>query len=197
MIDDETSEDGDGFSEMLRTNSRARGRGDYWHSSRKNRKEGEFYTAKEVLTAAGYTPVGLHARPDSLGPPDCAATIDGQWCGIEITELLHKPTLKADIRGGVNYRPFPWKREDLLRDLQDRIDVKDRKAVGAKGGPYQRYFLVIVTAEEVLYREHVAEFLAASTFQARSITDAYLGLSYHPHLNSCPVFKLALVPRLA
>jgi hypothetical protein len=84
-----------------------------------------------------------------------------------------------------------WDRDLLAAALQEKLSRKDAPEK-VKGGPYERYFLVIVTDEGFLYRENVAQFLGGMGFRARFVTDAYLGLSYHPDLNgqgSCPVFS--------
>jgi hypothetical protein len=196
MIEDDANEDWRGFGEMLRVNSRAEGRGDYWVW--KNKRQGEASAAKQVLTDAGHQIVGLRARGEGQDPPDCEAMIDGQRCGIEVSELLDQDTLEHFIQGGTG-EPFSWQPEDLYSALQNRIDRKDCPTE-LKGGPYERYFLVIVTDEPFLDRESVEQFLAGATFQTHLITDAYLALSFHPELGgkgSCPIFKLALTPRLS
>jgi hypothetical protein len=160
---------------MLRLNSRATGSRDYWVW--KNKPEGEAGAAKTVLTTAGHHIVDLRAREPGQDPPDCEAIIDGLRCGIEVSELLDQAALEKSIKGAEQH--FAWQRESLCLALQNRIDRKDRPTP-LKGGPYEKYFLVIVTDELFLHRECVAQFLKGATFQSRLITDAYLGLSYHP-----------------
>src|SRR5438132_81927 len=108
MIKDVGDEDWTEFGEMLRANSRAGGR-DYWFW--KDKPEREAGAAEEVLTTAGHNVVDLRPRLPGQDPPDCEATIDGQWCGIEVSELLHQGTLEASIRGPEQH--FIWQREDL------------------------------------------------------------------------------------
>lgn len=193
-----TSDEADAVAdlcEMLRLNSRAKGRGDYW-VWKIDQSEEEVGAAREVLTTAGHKVVDLRAREPGQDPPDCEANIDGKRCGIEVTELLDQPTLEASINGSEQH--CIWTRQDFCIQVQNLIDRKDR-ADRVRGGPYERYFLVIVTDELLLYRETVAEFLKGAKFEARLITDAYLGLSYHPELGgkgSCPVFALNMYRRL-
>jgi hypothetical protein len=194
MVIDETNVDWSALGEMLRVNSRARGRGDYWHW--KNKQEKETDAAKQVLTIAGHEIVDLRTRQAGQDPPDCEAFVDGKRCGIEVSELVDRITLEASIRGCEQHRA--WTREDFCLEIQNRINRKDSSA-NVTGGPYQSYFLVLVTDDlYCLNRENVSRFLSEATFQARLITDAFLGLSFHPEIEgkgSCPIFKLALVPR--
>ena len=88
---------------------------------------------------------------------------------------------------------FVWNRTDLLRALQERIEVKD--AIRLKGGPYERYVLVIHTDEFFLDSATVRRFLKGATFRAHLITDVILGLSHEPASGGCPVFRLELARR--
>lgn len=178
---------------MLRVNSRAKGRSDYWFW--KNKPEGEAGAAKAVLNTAGHLIVNLRAREPGQDPPDCEAMIDGVWCGIEVSELLDQTTLEKSIKGVEQH--FVWQRENLCLAIQRRIERKGRPTQ-VKGSPYEKYILAIVTDELYLNRESVAQFLLGATFHSGLVTDAYLGLSYHPEAKgtgSCPVFRLTLLPR--
>jgi hypothetical protein len=88
-----------------------------------------------------------------------------------------------------------WSREGFLDTLQDRIDEKD-KPEKVRGGPYDRYILVIVTDEFTRNRHAVEAFLAGATFRPTMIDDMVLGFPYHPSSDegggSCPVFSLPL-----
>ena len=84
---------------------------------------------------------------------------------------------------------FVWDRDDLLSGLQSLIDKKDEPSK-LKGGPYERYVLVIYTDELVLDRDTVTRFLDGATFRASLITDVFFGLSYER--GCCPVFRLPL-----
>ena len=175
-------------------NSRARGHGDYWHC--KNKQEKETDAAKQVLTIAGHKVVDLRARQPGQDSPDCEAFINGHWCGVDVSEFVDQASLEASIKGPAQHRA--WTREDFCLEIQKRIGREDCSAK-VKGGPYQKYFLVLVVDNlYCLNRENLAQFLAGSTFQASLVTDAYVGLSFHPEIEgkgSCPVFKLVLDPR--
>jgi hypothetical protein len=117
--------------------------------------------AREILTQAGLELSELRSRDAGEDPPDCEATINGQHCGIEVTELLHQRALERSLKSvrerNLGKEParseahFGWERNDLLSELQRIIDRKDQPEK-LKGGPYDRYLLVIVTAEMFLYR---------------------------------------------
>ena len=85
---------------------------------------------------------------------------------------------------------YVWDRADLLRALQERINVKD--TAGLKGGPYERYVLVMHTDEFFLDSATVGKFLEGAKFRTRLITDVVIGLSYEPVSGGCPVFRLEL-----
>jgi hypothetical protein len=160
---------------------------------------------QRCATAAGLKVDDLRSRIDD--PPDCEATINRQRCGIEVTELLHQTMLQRALKaikkrllGQVPTKPeayFVWNKETFLAKLEEIIRRKDEKAAGMKGGPYARYILVIVTAETFLHRGAVQEFLLGKSFLATHITDAFLGLDYHPDpeggSGSYPTFTLQLV----
>jgi hypothetical protein len=164
----------------------------YWH----HKPVREWVHAANVLKAAGVQIAELVSRDEREQPPDCEATLDGQFSGIEVTELLHRPTVEQSIgakreraAGKEPKRPgvlFDWDRSSLLSALGDRIERKQRRW---KGGPYQRRVLVMCTNEFFLDRIRVDQFLQGVTFQNRFFTDVFLGLSYH---DGCfPVFHFA------
>ena len=160
---------------------------------------------KDVLEAAEVKFTGL--RPCQDDPPDCEAFIDGQWSGIEHSELVCQKNLEANIqelrKRAANAPPkltgpfAEWPRESLLAAIQTRIDEKD---VSHKS-EYKRYVLVLVTAEMVLYRAYVEECLGGVKFRVRFLTDVFFGLAYHPadpvtgKGGGIPVFRLPLTPR--
>ena len=153
----------------------------YWH----DKPVRERVIAANVLEAAGVQADGLVSRDEREQPPDCEAALDRQFSGVEVTELLHRPTVKRSIRaireraaGKEPKRPealFDWDRDSLLSALRDRIDRKQRRW---QGGPYQRRVLVMCTNEFFLGRIRVERFLQGVTFQNEFFTDVFLGLSY-------------------
>src|SRR4051794_1479566 len=84
--------DDDEPTEAIRANIREWQTFWYW----RDKPVGERGAAREVLTAAGFDLRDL--RSCASDPPDCEATIDGRRCGIEMTELVHRPTLERSIK---------------------------------------------------------------------------------------------------
>jgi hypothetical protein len=174
-----------------------------WGTGPEDKAIAERHAVRTVLSSAGLPFEDLHSNPDD--PPDCMALVEGVSSGIEVTELLHEKTLARSMRavkqrakGNEPKKPeafFVWDQETLIAKVQECISAKDEPhRVG--GGPFERYILVIVADEMYLDRTSVAGFLAGAEFHARRITDALLGLSYHPSTEagggSYPVFPLTI-----
>ena len=131
-------------------------------------------------------------------PPDCEATLDGKWSGVEVTELVHRPTLERSIkavrqrsRGEEPQKPeayFVWDRDDPIAALQELLAVKDSAKLKRS---YEQYVLVIHTDEVFLDSDRVERFLQGASFNTSLITRAFLGLSYEPG-KGYPVFALEL-----
>jgi hypothetical protein len=148
-----------------------------------------------VLEAAGLQIVEFVSRDEREQPPDCEATLDGQFSGIEVMELVHRTARRSIRREGSarlaksRKRPevlFDWDHESLLSALRDRFDLKQRPW---QGGPYHRRVLVRCTDEFFLGRMRIDQFVRGATFQNRFFTDVVLGLSYQ---DGCfPVFHFA------
>lgn len=173
----------------------------YWFW--KDRNIAERDAVYEVLTQLGLSVEKLEFR--QADPPDCEAKVEGLQWGIEVTELVHEKTLARSIKaikereaGREPAKPeahFVWDRQDFCTAVQQLISRKDAPK-SIFGGPYDRYALVIVTDETFLDRNTVSEFLKEAKFTAKTITDAFLGLSYHPSEDGgdgyCPCFRLEL-----
>jgi hypothetical protein len=157
----------------------------YWDWPDKPVKE--LGIARDILQGVFKGVVDLTSQEQGQQPPDCEASLDGSFSGVEVTELVDQETLERSIRGNSVY--LDWDRQQFLSALQSRIDNKDRTW---KGGPYARRVLVIHTDEFTLDRETVDRFLQGSAFAAKIITDVILGLSYHSGAG-VPVFRLNLV----
>jgi hypothetical protein len=67
----------------------------YWFW--RERSVGEPGTAVNILVQAGMDVVGLVSRHPH-DPPDCEATLDGLFSGVEVTELVDQTTLEHSIR---------------------------------------------------------------------------------------------------
>jgi hypothetical protein len=185
--------DDDDFEQLVLANKRE------WNSFwfRRDKPVGERGIARDILEAAGVQVDGMQSLHQD--PPDCEATLNGRFSGIEVTELVHRPTLERSIkavrqrsRGEEPREPeayFLWERADLISALQKMLDAKNSKKPRR---PYERYVLVIHTAEHLLESEKVGRFLKGASFNTSLITSAFLGLSYEPG-KGCPVFELELV----
>jgi hypothetical protein len=160
---------------------------DFWYW--KDKPQMEVGVVGTLLLAAEFDVAGLTARAED--PPDCEAFVNGEHCGIEATELVHQKALKRSVRGAQEVH-FVWDKQTLCTELQARIARKDRGAANAKGGPYERYILVMYTDELFLDRFSVERFLEGASFRAAYITDALLGLSYDPSIRTYPTFRLRL-----
>lgn len=186
----------DDLSKLIETNTRP------WNSfwSWRDKPIGEHGAASEILQRAGVNIVGLTSRPQNEDPPDCEGILDGQWSGVEVTELVHQKTLERSIKavkqraaGREPERPeayFAWGRDDLTAAIQVLIDGKD--VARLKGGPYERYVLVIHTDEFFLSRETVNHYLRGVKFRCQLITDVIIGLSHEPGFG-IPTFRLDLM----
>ena len=140
--------------------------------------------ARQILRDAKFDLAELHSRRDD--PPDCEGLLDGQWSAVEVTQLLHEEARALSMKAIESY--YQWDRDDVLRKIQEIINVKDGKHY--KGGPYKRFVLVIHTDEFVLDGARMNQFLAGATFRSRVFTDVVVGLSYVS--GTYPTFRLSL-----
>jgi hypothetical protein len=88
-------DDHDDFARVMRENKR--GANDFWYW--KDKPVMEAGVARTVLESAGRQFQQLRSRHRE-DPPDCEAIIEGLRYGIEVSELVDEPTLKATIKGG-------------------------------------------------------------------------------------------------
>ena len=194
MDDDDNDNDNDyDLGALILANTREWNSFWFW----RDKPVGERGVAREVLEAASVEVTDLRSLDQD--PPDCEATLDGQFSGIEVTELVHRPTLERSIkairqraRGEEPRKPeayFNWGRDDLVDALQQLLDVKNSKPPARS---YERYVLVICTGEFFLDSGTVERFLQGARFSSGLITRAFLGLSYEPG-KRYPVFELELV----
>jgi hypothetical protein len=110
--------------------------------------------ASDILGEAGVNVAGMRSLERGQDPPDCEATLEGRFSGVEVTELIDQRALEQRL-----HHPgspvFDWDKPTFLAALQKRIEAKDR---AWKGGPYERSVLVIHTDEYVLDRDTVSRF---------------------------------------
>lgn len=106
-------------------------------------------SANTVLPATSLRKPGFRLMASSLDPeqdpPDCEATLDGKWSGVEVTELVHRATLERSIKevrqrslGEEPQKPeayFVWDRDDLVNALQKMLDVKNSRSSAKPSRP--------------------------------------------------------------
>jgi hypothetical protein len=154
----------------------------------------EHGAALQILLAAKFEVTKFGSRQDD--PPDCEGLLDGRWSAVEVTQLMHEKA-RAQSMKAIKQQPekpeayYLWDRDDVLRAIQELIEVKDAKRY--KGGPYQRFVLVICTDEFVLNSATMHQFLDGATFRTRVFTDVVVGSSYEPASGMYPTFRLSLV----
>lgn len=83
----------------------------YW----RDRPVQERVNAANVLKAAGVKIVELVSRNEREQPPDCEAKLDGQFSGIEVTELLHQTDGGAFYQSDKGTRG--WQRAQATRGV--------------------------------------------------------------------------------
>src|SRR4051812_37399135 len=88
----------------------------YW--SWRDKPVGERGAVADVLAGAGLEAVGLRSLPEGQ-PPNCEAAINGKFCGIEVTELVHQPMPQRSLKG--DGQPFVRSQERLRTEIQKRI----------------------------------------------------------------------------
>jgi len=124
----------------------------FW--SWRDKPVGERGAAQQILEAAGFKVEQLVSREPGQDPPDCEAMLDDKWSGIEVTELVHEPTLERSLKairqraaGMLPERPeahFIWDRDDLVTALNRLLTRKDKKP---KISSYDQYVLIVHTDE--------------------------------------------------
>jgi len=187
--------DDDNFKQLVLANTREWNGFWFW----RDKPVAEHMQALNILEAAGVQVDRLRSLDQKQQPPDCEATLDGTWSGIEVTELVHQPTLKRSIkavrqrsRGKNPQKPeayFEWDRDDLIAATR-KLLVRKNSAKPKRS--YERYVLVIHANEFRLEGDRVGRFLEGASFNTGLITHAFLGLSYEPG-TGYPVFPLKLV----
>jgi hypothetical protein len=153
--------------------------------------------AEDALSGGGFAFTAL--RSCEVDPPDCEAIVDGNSTGIEVTELVEGATLAharealklppSDVFAGLRRHEYrEWTREDFLVEVQALI--KKKNSGNWKGGPYQRQMLVIHTDETTLGPGTVKRFLDGERFAFGFFSDVVVVLSYDPHTQTHPAFRL-------
>ncbi|MEQ1543821.1 hypothetical protein [Methyloglobulus sp.] len=137
----------------------------------------------------------LVARGQGNDPPDCEAMLfEGGRLGIEVTELVDPVAIMAH-KNGDSAQPAQWNEIKLVKSISQRLEVKDA-STNIKGGPYERYILVIHTDEPALSFDYTHSILSEYIFNyCALINRAFLLMSYDEKYRCCPFIELNIKVR--
>ena len=145
---------------------------------------------ESLLAKEGLHYSKLRTRGQGNDPPDCeAAAPDGKRVGIEVTELVD-PLGIRNAKAGRRYEWSTWDKAKLESYVLSRIAAKDDPAE-LKGGPYERYWVVIHCDEPELSHDRVRSLLNGWAGTTTTLADeAFLLFSYDPLHGLCPYIRL-------
>jgi hypothetical protein len=126
-------------------------------------------------------------------PPDFHLTTKtGKSWGIEITELVSQRAIEENKRG--NEIHAVWLDNDLIDKFRSLVRRKD-DLNAVKGGPYDRYVLLIHTDEYFISLDRLRTLLGHLSITTTLISDIYILFSYDPNLGYCPLLHLPICTR--
>ena len=181
------------FIETVKANVRAHAGYFSWLTDRDVEELGVVQSLHDSL--AQYGESFFHSyqlRGRGSDPPDCEAISNsGGRVGLEVTELVDSNSVEAAKVG----RSIPWNafsQETLRHILIERIAKKD-DALQVKGGPYDKYILVVYCDEPRVLDYHLIEYVRSEHFPKTKLIDrAFLLFSYNPREKCCPYIELKL-----
>ena len=135
----------------------------------------------------------LVERSEGQDPPDLEVHFGGgKIYALEVTEIVDQKKIEEIRRRSSPESDFRvYTKRDFEESIRSRLQQKDSKIL--KGGPYDKYIVVLHTDEFSLDREQVANFTARMhSIPVKQIDAAYVLLSYNPAVGSYPVFRLWL-----
>lgn len=143
-------------------------------------KEGNFFIDCNSITIRGR----------GKDPPDCEAKdVDGNNIGVEVTELVDPNAIMAFKKNQV-YEWAEWDKAKLVDAINKRLDTKNTPE-RIKGGPYEKYILIIHTDEPILDVDYANNLLKKHRFNKRELIDrAFLLISYDPRYQTDPYIEL-------
>jgi hypothetical protein len=125
--------------------------------------------------------------------PDFQVTTDsGEIWGVEITELVSQEAIEATKHNKLFYPE--WTDVDLISAFENLVSKKD-KPKKVKGGPYNRYSLLVHVDEDMLLAERLRNVFCSRVFQTRLIDDIYVLVSYDPRQERCPLLRFVTTRR--
>ena len=131
--------------------------------------------------------VKLHPGGANHAPDVQLTKNDGENWGVEITELVSQAAIEKTKQGEIP--DTEWLDEELVRAFHAIVARKDRPE-NVKGGPYDRYLLLVHTDEPELPFAQLAETLGRLDFQTRLIDEIHVLVSYDPGRERCPILHL-------
>jgi hypothetical protein len=169
---------------------RQRGHADFYNGPDRSAKE--YRLAIEFIAAldreGGPRIVGVSHHGPGEDPPDCRLITEvGKAWGLEITELVNRKAIEKTRLGRSVYAE--WSDAALISDLSGSISRKDDPAK-VKGGPYDRYILLIHTDEDGLLADRLQNVVGNRSFDTRMIDDVYVLISYDPKAGRQPLLHL-------
>jgi len=128
-------------------------------------------------------------RPGADPPDAVGERNNGTFEAIEVTELVDEAVTGRNVRSmreTVGQDPIErmkglvqreWNEAGLVAAVEERLKAKD--GVTLKGGPFEKYMVVLHTDEPLLMHADVERWLRDHTFAGMlQVTDAYLLFSY-------------------
>jgi len=174
--------------------ARARGYADFFDWPDKSVKEwGIAQTfVQELQRSGGPTICGGTQHPGGVNhAPDLQITTqNGETWGVEITELVSQEAIEATKCGSSVFAL--WSDEELIAQVDALVARKDRPQK-IKGGPYDRYLLLVHVDEAMLNRERLESAFVYHGFRTHLIDEICVLLSYEPSEQRCPLLRFGTI----
>lgn len=180
--------------QLLQAIERQRPYAGHWHWHDQKVEEAgvlvEFLKACECLGFPAYERI----NPVTNDPPDFVAeTSAGESVAIELTELVSREAVEANVQDRDNPVYRHWTSQEVLDAVTEILGNKDGKDF--HGGPYQEIQVVLYTAEPVIQPAEYVPLLREHLFpRLEQISRAYLLFQFEPDLNGgyYPLVELKL-----
>lgn len=134
-----------------------------------------------MIVSGRQHPGGKNHAPDWQ-----VTTAMGEVWGVELTELVRQKAIEGTKRGKLIFAV--WPDDELAAKFQALVAGKDRPEK-VRGGPYDRYVLLVHVDEDMLPAERLAVALDGCHFETSLIDDIYVLVSYDPKEGHCPLLR--------
>lgn len=124
----------------------------------------DYLAARDVQQLPRYVKIAAF-KPD---PPDfIAEDKDGRLTAIELTELVSKEAIEANITASKleEYVYRDWRKEEVIAAIEERLSEKDGKQF--YGGPYSEIHVLIHVDEPVISPSEYGSILEEMSFAPR------------------------------